>query len=74
MRPALKRRNSPANEAGDDVLWRQASIAQVILNPVESIHRSYHVLGVVSPILHLIGGRLMYSRRLSRLMSVVFFT
>jgi hypothetical protein len=57
VRPALKRRNSPANEAGDDILRRQAGIAQIILNPVESIHQSYRVLGVVGPVLHLIGGK-----------------
>jgi hypothetical protein len=53
VRPALKRRNSSANEAGNDILWRQASITQVILNPVESIDCPHRVLRVIGPILHL---------------------
>jgi hypothetical protein len=51
VRPALKRRNSPANEAGDNVLQRQAGITQVILNPVESIDWPHRVLGVIGPVL-----------------------
>jgi hypothetical protein len=66
VRSALKRGNSPANKADDDILRRQAGIAQVILNPVESIHRSYRVLRVVGPIFISLGGRLTYSSRLSR--------
>jgi hypothetical protein len=53
VRPALERRNSPANEAGDNVLQHQAGIMQVILNPVEGIDWPHHVLGVIGPVLHL---------------------
>jgi hypothetical protein len=55
VRPALKRRNSPANEAGGNVLWHQADITQVILNPVESTDWPYRVLGVIGQVLHLSG-------------------
>jgi hypothetical protein len=54
MRPALKRRNSPANEAGNDILWCQAGITKVVLNPVEGVDFPHRVLRIVGPILHLI--------------------
>jgi hypothetical protein len=38
-----------------------------MLNPVESIHRSYRVLGVVSPILHLIGGKVDVLRQIEQI-------
>jgi hypothetical protein len=49
---ALERRNASANEAGDNVLRRQAGIAQLILNPVEGIDWPHRVLGVTGPVLH----------------------
>jgi hypothetical protein len=55
MRPALKRRNMPANEAGHYILWRQAGITEVVLNTVESVDCPHRVLRIVGPILHLIG-------------------
>jgi hypothetical protein len=67
VRSARKRRNSLADEAGDDILQRQASIALVILNPVESIHRSYRVLGVVGPVLHLIGWKVNLLRQIEQI-------
>jgi hypothetical protein len=62
MRPALKRRNTPANEAGNDILRRQAGISELAFNPVESIDRSHHVLGVVGLVLHLIGWKIYVFR------------
>jgi hypothetical protein len=47
MRPALKRRNTPANEIGDDVLRCQAGILEIVLNLVESVDCPHRVLGVV---------------------------
>jgi hypothetical protein len=67
VRPALKRRISLANKAGDDILRCQADITQVILNPVESIHRSYRVVGVVGPILHLIGRKVNVLRHIEQI-------
>jgi hypothetical protein len=67
VRLALKRRNTPANEASNDILHLQAGISKFILNPVESIHRSYRVLGVVGPILHLIGGKVDILRQVEQI-------
>jgi hypothetical protein len=55
VRLALKRRNSLANEAGNNILRCQAGITQVILNPVESVDWPHHVLGVRGSVLHLSG-------------------
>jgi hypothetical protein len=66
VRPALKRRKSPANKADNDILRHQADISKFILNPVESIDRSYHVLGVVGPILHLIGWKVNIHRQVEQ--------
>jgi hypothetical protein len=51
--PLLKRRDVPANEASNDILWCQAGIPQLTLNPVEGVDWPYHVLGVICPVLHL---------------------
>jgi hypothetical protein len=51
--PALERRDAPANEASNNVLWCQAGIAQLTLNPVEGIDRPHRVLGVICLVLHL---------------------
>jgi hypothetical protein len=45
--------DAPANEAGNNVLRRQAGITQLILNPVEGIDWPHHVLGVIGLVLHL---------------------
>jgi hypothetical protein len=50
--PALERRDAPTNKASLYVLWRQAGILQLALNPVEGIDRPHHVLRVIRPILH----------------------
>jgi hypothetical protein len=50
--PALERRDAPANEASDNILRCQASIAQLILNPVEGIDWPHRVLGVIGLVLH----------------------
>jgi hypothetical protein len=66
MRLTLKRRNSPANEAGSDILRHQAGITEVVLNPVESVDCPHHVLRVVGPILHLIGRNVNICRQVEQ--------
>jgi hypothetical protein len=55
VRSPLKRRNSPAYEAGDDILRRQAGTAELAHNPVEGVDSSHCTPGIVCPVLHLVG-------------------
>jgi hypothetical protein len=52
MRPALQRRNAPADKACHQVLRSEAGIPQLTLNPVEGVHRQHGVLRIIGPVLH----------------------
>jgi hypothetical protein len=55
VRSPLKRRNSSAYEAGDDILQRQAGTIELAHNPVEGIDSAHCAPGIVCPVLHFIG-------------------
>jgi hypothetical protein len=54
MSLALKRRNTPADEASNDVLRRQAGTGEFAHNPVEGIDRSHRVPRIISLVPHLV--------------------
>jgi hypothetical protein len=66
VRSALKRRNSPANKASDDVLRRQASTGEFAHNPVEGIDNSHRVPRIISPVLHLVEWDINISRQIDQ--------
>jgi hypothetical protein len=63
MRSPLKRTNSPADKASDDVLRRQAGTGEFAHNPVEGIDNTQGVLGILGPVLHLVGQDINISRK-----------
>jgi hypothetical protein len=64
VRPVLKRRNSPADKAGDDVLRCQADTAEFALNAVKSIDDTHNILWVIGPVLHVVGRDIDISRQI----------
>jgi hypothetical protein len=64
---ALKRRNSPADKAGDDVLRRQAGTAKFTLNPVKSIDDTHNILWIIGPVLHVVGRDIDISRQIKQI-------
>jgi hypothetical protein len=52
MRPALERRDAPADKASHNVLRSEAGIPQFTLNPVEGINRPHCGLQVIGLVLH----------------------
>jgi hypothetical protein len=62
MGPALKRRNTPADKAGNNILWRQAGITKLAHNPVEGIDDSHGVPRIMCLVLHVVGRDINVSR------------
>jgi hypothetical protein len=67
VRPALKRRNSPADKTGDDVLRRQASTADFALNSVKSIDDTHSILWIIGPVLHVMRWDINISRQIKQI-------
>jgi hypothetical protein len=55
VRPALERRDAPADKASHYVLRSEAGIQQFTLNPMEGVDRHHCGLRVIGPVLHLQG-------------------
>jgi hypothetical protein len=64
VRSALKRGNSSADKASDDVLWHQAGTGEFALNPVEGINSNHSVPWIIGPVLHLVGRDIDISRQI----------
>jgi hypothetical protein len=67
VRSALKRRNSLADKASDDVLWRQVGTGEFAHNPVEGIDNSHGVPWIISPVLHLLGRDINIRRQIDQI-------